>query len=59
MACFAVTRSGSSKKKADQIFTLHGLLDFSPRKNEALKHTYLQGCYGAVPILDSLMGTPH
>jgi predicted ATPase len=47
------------EKKADQSSTLYGLLDFSPRKNEALERAYLQGRYGAVPILDALMGAPH
>ena len=47
------------EKKADQNSTLYGLLDFHPRKNEALKRAYLQGRYGAVPILDGLLGAQH
>ena len=46
------------EKKADQSSTLYSLLDYSPRKNEALERGYLQGRYGAVPIFSDLIGTP-
>ena len=39
------------EKQADQSSTLYPLLDFSPRKNEALERGYLQGRYGALPLL--------
>lgn len=47
------------EKKKDQSSELFGLLDFSPRKNEALERGYLQGRYGAVPIISGLIGLPH
>jgi AAA15 family ATPase/GTPase len=46
------------EKQADQSSTLYSLLDYSPRKNEALERGYLQGRYGAVPILSGLFGAP-
>jgi hypothetical protein len=46
------------EKKADQSTELYGLTDFSPRKNEALERGYLQGRYGAVPLL-SQAGLQH
>lgn len=47
------------EKKKDQSSELYGLLDFSPRKNEALERGYLQGRYGGVPILGRNFGVPH
>ena len=41
------------EKHLDQSSTLYPLLDFSPRKNEALEKGYLQGRYGALPFLRS------
>lgn len=39
------------EKKPDQRSSLFSLLEFSPRKNEALERGYLQGRYGALPFL--------
>lgn len=39
------------EKRPDQSSHLYPLLDFSPRKNEALERGYLQGRYGALPFL--------
>ncbi len=39
------------EKKQDQSSDLFALLEFSPRKNEALERGYLQGRYGALPFL--------
>jgi len=47
------------EKRADQSSTLYSLLDYSPRKNEALERGYLQGRYGAVPILSGNLGLAH
>lgn len=41
------------EKKKDQSSELYALLDFSPRKNEALERGYLQGRYGAIPFLNA------
>ncbi|MEN0107468.1 MAG: ATP-binding protein [Pseudomonas sp.] len=41
------------EKGPDQRSTLYPLLDFSPRKNEALERGYLQGRYGALPLFRS------
>jgi hypothetical protein len=41
------------EKRPDQSSSLYPLLDFSPRKNEALERGYLQGRYGALPFLRS------
>ena len=41
------------EKRPDQSSSLYPLLDFSPRKNEALERGYLQGRYGALPLLRS------
>ena len=43
------------EKENDQNSKLYCLLDFSPRKNEALERGYLQGRYGSVPILKPLI----
>ncbi|HNL35921.1 MAG TPA: AAA family ATPase, partial [Agitococcus sp.] len=40
------------EKKPDQSSELYSLLDFSPRKNEAIERGYLQGRYGALPFLN-------
>ncbi|MBP8148283.1 MAG: ATP-binding protein [Limnohabitans sp.] len=48
------------EKGPDQSSSLYPLLDFSPRKNEALERGYLQGRYGALPILRiQALGVPH
>lgn len=48
------------EKKPDQSSSLFSLLDFSPRKNEALERGYLQGRYGALPFLrESKLGAKH
>lgn len=39
------------EKRPDQSSALYPLLDFSPRKQEALERGYLQGRYGALPFL--------
>ncbi len=40
-------------KDLDQASTVTSLLEFSPRKNEALGRGYLMGRYGAIPLLDN------
>lgn len=48
------------EKRPDQSSSLYPLLDFSPRKNEALERGYLQGRYGALPLLHGqALGTKH
>ncbi len=48
------------EKRPDQSSSLYPLLDFSPRKNEALERGYLQGRYGALPFLRNQdLGTKH
>lgn len=48
------------EKRPDQSSSLYPLLDFSPRKNEALERGYLQGRYGALPFLrHQALGVPH
>lgn len=47
------------EKKKDQSSELYGLTEFSPRKNEALERGYLQGRYGAVPIISGQIGVTH
>lgn len=48
------------ERRPDQSSTLYPLLDFSPRKNEALERGYLQGRYGALPFLRSeALGLKH
>ncbi|PTQ87175.1 AAA family ATPase [Agitococcus lubricus] len=48
------------EKKPDQSSELYSLLDFSPRKNEAIERGYLQGRYGALPFLNEQgLGRPH
>lgn len=41
-----------AEKKPDGASTLYPLSDFSPRKNENLERGYLQGRYGAIPMLN-------
>ena len=48
------------EKKPDQSSELFSLMEFSPRKKEALERGYLQGRYGALPLLRELgMGAVH
>ena len=48
------------EKRLDQSSSLYPLLDFSPRKNEALERGYLQGRYGALPFLrNQALGVKH
>jgi AAA15 family ATPase/GTPase len=48
------------EKRPDQSSSLYPLLNFSPRKNEALERGYLQGRYGALPFLRNLaLGVKH
>ena len=48
------------EKKPNQSSALYPLIDFSPRKNEALERGYLQGRYGALPFLRSqVLGVKH
>ena len=48
------------EKRSDQSSSLYPLLDFSPRKNEALERGYLQGRYGALPFLrNQALGVKH
>jgi AAA15 family ATPase/GTPase len=48
------------EKRSDQSSSLYPLLDFSPRKNEALERGYLQGRYGALPYLhNQALGVKH
>lgn len=48
------------EKNSDQSSVLYPLLDFSPRKKEALERSYLQGRYGALPfLLDPSLGVSH
>ena len=42
------------EKDRDQASRLFGLLEFSPRKNEALERGYLMGRYGGLPLLGEL-----
>lgn len=43
------------EKKKDQTSELYSLLEFSPRKNDAIERGYLQGRYGAVPFLSEFL----
>lgn len=48
------------ERRPDQSSSLYPLLDFSPRKNEALERGYLQGRYGALPFLrNEALGASH
>lgn len=44
------------EKRKDQSSNLYALLEFSPRKNEAIERGYLQGKYGALPFLSQSLG---
>ena len=44
------------EKDNEQITHLFPLLDFSPRKGEALEKNYLGGRYGGIPILATMKG---
>jgi AAA15 family ATPase/GTPase len=41
-----------TEKGADGTTTLYSLAEFSPRNDEALERRYLQGRFGALPVLD-------
>jgi AAA15 family ATPase/GTPase len=43
------------EKKKDQSTELYALMEFSPRKNEAIERGYLQGRYGAIPFLSDFL----
>jgi AAA15 family ATPase/GTPase len=43
-----------TEKDKDQVSHLFPLLDFSPRKGEALEKGYLGGRYGGIPILGTM-----
>lgn len=43
------------EKKKDQSTELYGLMEFSPRKSEAIERGYLQGRYGAIPFLSEFL----
>ena len=43
------------EKKNDQTSELYSLLEFSPRKNDAIERGYLQGRYGAVPFISEFL----
>jgi AAA15 family ATPase/GTPase len=45
-----------TEKDNEQVSHLFPLLDFSPRRGEALEKNYLGGRYGGIPILDSMKG---
>ena len=48
------------EKRPDQSSSLYPLLEFSPRKKEALERGYLQGRYGALPFLrNQALGVTH
>ena len=46
-----------TEKDNDQVSHLFPLLDFSPRKGEALEKNYLGGRYGGIPILGPMKET--
>lgn len=43
------------EKKKDQSTELYALMEFSPRKSDAIERGYLQGRYGAVPFLSNFL----
>lgn len=43
------------EKKKDQSTELYALMEFSPRRNEAIERGYLQGRYGAIPFLSDFL----
>jgi AAA15 family ATPase/GTPase len=44
------------EKDAKQSTNLYPLLDYRPRKDEALERGYMKGRYGAVPMVGKLNG---
>ena len=48
-----------TEKGRDQATKLYPLIDFSPRKKEALERGYLAGRYGAVPLFPSSLAIDH
>lgn len=44
------------EKDAEQATHLYSLLDYRPRKDEALERGYMKGRYGAVPVVGKLDG---
>lgn len=44
------------EKDAEQSTHLYPLLDYRPRKDEALERGYMKGRYGAVPMVGKLSG---
>ena len=52
--CSAEIRSGLWRKDDDQSSHLYSLLEYSPRKDEALERGYLKGRYGAIPFIGDL-----
>src|SRR5690606_17250909 len=47
------------EKDRDQASHLVALVEFSPRKNEALERGYLMGRYGGIPFIDQSLGLEH
>lgn len=47
------------EKDRDQASHLVALVEFSPRKNEALERGYLMGRYGGIPLIDQSLGLEH
>jgi hypothetical protein len=45
------------EKDKDQRTALFGLMEFSPRKGEAIERNYLQGRYGGIPLLSRILGS--
>jgi predicted ATP-dependent endonuclease of OLD family len=43
------------EKNKEQCTELYALLEFSPRKNEAIERGYLHGRYGAIPFLNDFL----
>jgi AAA15 family ATPase/GTPase len=43
------------EKKKNQSTEIYALMEFSPRKNEAIERGYLQGRYGAIPFLSDFL----
>lgn len=47
------------EKDRDQASQLVALVEFSPRKNEALERGYLMGRYGGIPFIGNTLGLRH
>ncbi|MCM2329695.1 hypothetical protein SAMN05216229_11642 [Geopseudomonas sagittaria] len=47
------------EKDRDQASQLVALVEFSPRKNEALERGYLMGRYGGIPFIGNTLGLGH